>query len=46
MVGTADELVEQIRVAEGMGLDETSLLPPMALLRETMHEFAQVMRRL
>ena len=46
LVGTADELVEQIRVAEGMGLDEISLLPPMSLLRETMHEWAEVMRRL
>lgn len=46
MVGTVDELVDQVRKAESGGLDEISLLPPMEHLRETMHDFNAVMRKL
>lgn len=43
MVGTPEELAEQIRKAENGGLREISLLPPMAALRETMRDFRKVM---
>jgi len=46
LVGSADEIAEQVRKAEAGGLDEISLLPPIAALRETMRDFTQVMERL
>ncbi len=46
MVGTVDELVDQVRKAESGGLREISLLPPIQHLRETMRDFNEVMKRL
>jgi alkanesulfonate monooxygenase SsuD/methylene tetrahydromethanopterin reductase-like flavin-dependent oxidoreductase (luciferase family) len=46
MIGSVDELVDQVRKAESGGLHEISLLPPIEHLRETMHDFTEVMRKL
>ena len=46
LVGEPDEIAEQIRKAEAGGLRELSLLPPLAALRSTMRDFAEVMKRL
>ncbi len=41
MVGGPSELAEQIRAAEGLGLNEVSLLPPLAHIREVATDFAE-----
>lgn len=46
LVGSPDEIAEQIRKAEAGGLREISLLPPLAVLRDTMRDFTEVMRKL
>ena len=46
LVGSPSEIAEQIRKAETAGLREISLLPPMAVFRESMRDFGQVMQAL
>lgn len=46
LIGQPEEIVDQIRKAEAKGLDEISLLPPMAVFRESMHDFKAVLERL
>jgi hypothetical protein len=41
MVGGPSELAEQIRNAEKLGLNEVSLLPPLAHIREVAKDFAE-----
>ncbi|HJP36906.1 MAG TPA: LLM class flavin-dependent oxidoreductase [Gammaproteobacteria bacterium] len=41
MVGGPSEIAEQIREAEKFGLDEVSLLPPLAHIREVAKDFAE-----
>jgi hypothetical protein len=41
MVGEPDELIARIRAAEQAGLSEIGLLPPMAVARTVLREFAQ-----
>jgi alkanesulfonate monooxygenase SsuD/methylene tetrahydromethanopterin reductase-like flavin-dependent oxidoreductase (luciferase family) len=41
MVGGPSEIAEQIRAAEKLGLDEVSLLPPLAHVREVARDFAE-----
>lgn len=46
LVGTPDEIVEQIRAAEQAGLREITLLPPMKSARKVFADFAEhVMKR-
>ncbi|MGE0826518.1 MAG: LLM class flavin-dependent oxidoreductase [Candidatus Binatia bacterium] len=46
LVGTPDEIIEQLRAAERAGLKEITLLPPMAVSRKVLTDFADhVMRR-
>ena len=46
LVGRPEEIAEQVRKAEAAGLQEVSLLPPMASLRETMRDFTEVVKLL
>lgn len=41
LVGGASEIAEKIRAAEKNGLNEVSLLPPLAQVRETARDFAE-----
>jgi alkanesulfonate monooxygenase SsuD/methylene tetrahydromethanopterin reductase-like flavin-dependent oxidoreductase (luciferase family) len=41
MVGTPEELAEQIRTAEAAGLKEVSLLPGIDYARETARDFME-----
>ena len=41
LVGTPDELVEQLKTLESQGLREVTLLPPMERARECFREFAE-----
>jgi alkanesulfonate monooxygenase SsuD/methylene tetrahydromethanopterin reductase-like flavin-dependent oxidoreductase (luciferase family) len=41
LVGAPDELIVQIRAAEAAGLREVGLMPPMAVVRTVLREFAE-----
>ncbi len=44
LVGSPAEIAEKVRKAEAAGLKEISLLPPMAVFRESMNDFTEVMK--
>ncbi|MEK6438594.1 hypothetical protein [Pseudonocardia sp. T1-2H] len=44
IVGTVDEVVEQIREAEQAGVTELALQSPLATARDVMREFAERVR--
>jgi alkanesulfonate monooxygenase SsuD/methylene tetrahydromethanopterin reductase-like flavin-dependent oxidoreductase (luciferase family) len=46
LVGSPSEIAEKIRKAETAGLKEISLMPPMAVFRESMRDFTEVMKAL
>jgi len=46
LVGSAGEIAEKVRKAEVSGLKEISLMPPMAVFRQSMQDFTEVMKLL